>query len=300
MVSIITSRLGAANAPISRLSPRRPGAPAKSAVLAVRGIDTTPLRQYDASSHVTTPTWGTHLELADPKPQELETADGQRSAVETAAILQSPGLQSQDVKPVHEAQRFTDSIVRKVLLWLFPAWIRPNHLTVLRFILTPVVLLLLYYDLPWWALGIFVVAICTDFIDGTMARTRGQITPTGIIIDPIADKLLVGSVLAWLGWDYLVVKIILIFIALELILTAVGIGIAGPGQRARPSNAFGKGKMVVQSVALVLFIVASILDLDGLLTASLYLLWVALALAALSGITHVVGMSSARRGRTKG
>ena len=57
--------------------------------------------------------------------------------------------------------------------------------------------------------------------------------------------------------------------------------------------------MVVQSVALVLFIVASILDLDGLLTASLYMLWVALGLAALSGITHVIGVRSARRGRTK-
>jgi CDP-diacylglycerol--glycerol-3-phosphate 3-phosphatidyltransferase len=204
-----------------------------------------------------------------------------------------------EAKPEREVQRFTDSVVRKTLLWLFPDWIHPNHLTILRFVLIPVVLLLLHSDLRWWALGVFVVAVCTDFIDGTMARTRDQITPTGIIIDPIADKLLVGSVLAWVGWDYLVVKIILIFIAFELVLTAVGIGIARPGQRARPANAFGKGKMVVQSVALVLFLVASFLELDGLITVSLYMLWVAIGLAALSGITHVMGVSSAHRAGTK-
>jgi CDP-diacylglycerol--glycerol-3-phosphate 3-phosphatidyltransferase len=144
-------------------------------------------------------------------------------------------------------------------------------------------------------LGVFVVAICTDFIDGTMARTRDQITPVGIIIDPIADKLLVGSVLAWLGWEYLVVKIILVFIAFELVLTAVGIGIARPGERARPANYFGKAKMVVQSVALVLFLVAGILELDGLLTVSLYLLWLAIVLAALSGLKHILGIRATRR-----
>jgi len=202
-------------------------------------------------------------------------------------------------KPTTGVQRFTDSVVRKLFLWLFPHWIRPNHLTILRFILTPVVLVLLYYDLRWWALGVFVIAISTDFIDGAMARTRDQITPVGIVIDPIADKLLVASVLAWVGWEYLVVKIILIFIALELILTAVGIWVSLPGRRARPANVFGKAKMVVQSVALVLFLVASFLDLEGLLTVSLYMLWLAIALAALSGLRHVLAVSSAHRSGTR-
>ena len=205
-----------------------------------------------------------------------------------------------DQRSLPTTQRFTDSVVRKIFLWMFPRWIRPNHLTILRFVLTPVVLLLLHYDLSWWALGVFVVAISTDFIDGAMARTRDQITPLGIVIDPIADKLLVGAVLAWEGWEYLVVKIIIAFIGLELILTAVGIGVAQPGQRARPSNAFGKAKMVVQSVALVLFLVAAILDLQDLLTVSLYLLWLAIALAALSGVRHVTGVSAAHRARSKG
>ncbi len=234
------------------------------------------------------------MDRLDINPKKVETLSATKGVPDTAA---APGLP--EAKPVNEIQQFTDSLVRKALLWMFPYSIRPNHLTVVRFILTPMVLLLFYYDLPWWALGVFVVAFSTDFIDGAMARTRDQITPVGIVIDPIADKLLVGTVLAWVGWDYLVVKVVLIFIALELILTAVGLSMAGPGQRARPANAFGKVKMIVQSLALTLFLVASILELDTLLTVSLYLLWVAVAFAAVSGSKHILGVISNRRALTK-
>ncbi len=194
-----------------------------------------------------------------------------------------------------EAQRFTDSIIRRVFLWMFPGWIRPNHLTILRFILIPVVLVLLNYELRWWGFGVFVVAVCTDFIDGTMARTRNQITAVGIVIDPVADKLLIGAVLAWIGYEYLVVQIILAFIGLELVLMLVGLGIPRPDGRARPSNVFGKSKMVVQSIALILFLIAGILDLGAMLDVSLYLLWVAIALAALSGLRHLNDLFTARR-----
>jgi phosphatidylglycerophosphate synthase len=95
-------------------------------------------------------------------------------------------------------QRFTDTLVDKTWLRLFPRSVRPNHVTVARFILMPVILVLLHYDLGWWGLGVFAAAIATDFIDGAMARTRDQITPLGTFIDPLADKLLVGAVLALL------------------------------------------------------------------------------------------------------
>lgn len=184
-------------------------------------------------------------------------------------------------------QHFTDGLVKKVLLWMFPYSLRPNHFTVARFILTPVVLVLLYYHLRGWAFGVFAVAVCTDFIDGAMARTRGQITPVGMVIDPIADKLLVGTVLAWVGYQYLVVQIILGFIALELLLLAVGLALGRPGDRARPANVFGKTKMVVQSIAVVMFLISGMFGLDRLLTVSLYFLWVAIALAFFSGVKHL-------------
>ncbi|MFH0916190.1 MAG: CDP-alcohol phosphatidyltransferase family protein [bacterium] len=192
-------------------------------------------------------------------------------------------------------QRFTDRLVEKTWLWLFPRCVRPNHLTVARFLLTPVVLVLLYYDHRWWSLGVFVAAICTDFIDGTMARTRDQITPLGTLMDPVADKLLVGAVLAWVGYDYLVVQIILVFIVLELVLMAVGASITLRRNQVQSANAFGKTKMVVQSLALLSFLLFGILDLKNWITVSVYMLWAALALAVLSGSTQIHSMWSSRR-----
>jgi CDP-diacylglycerol--glycerol-3-phosphate 3-phosphatidyltransferase len=184
-------------------------------------------------------------------------------------------------------QRFFDGLIDKVLLWAFPTWVRPNHLTVLRFVLIPVVLVLLYLELRWWALGVFIIAISTDFIDGALARTRDQITVLGTYTDPVADKLLVAAVLAWIGYEYLVVQIILAFIVVELVLSAIGAGILLRTGIARSSNMFGKIKMVLQSVALLLFLIAGILDLETTKTISLYMLWLALVLALLSGIKQI-------------
>jgi CDP-diacylglycerol--glycerol-3-phosphate 3-phosphatidyltransferase len=196
-------------------------------------------------------------------------------------------------------QRATDRLVKSALLWAFPHWIRPNYLTVLRLVLIPVILLLLGLDLRWWALGILILAISTDFIDGAMARTRGQITVLGTYLDPVADKLLIGGVLAWIGWEYVIVDIILVFIVLELIFSAIGARLLLKTGTARSSNAFGKSKMAVQSVALLLFLFGGILELETWIEISLYLLWLALALAIVSGIMQIQGVVKQRQSAQK-
>jgi CDP-diacylglycerol--glycerol-3-phosphate 3-phosphatidyltransferase len=188
-----------------------------------------------------------------------------------------------------------DRFVRMAFLWAFPTWVRPNHLTAARLVLIPVVLLLLHLQTRWWALGVFVIATCTDFIDGAMARDRDQITVLGTYADPIADKLLVAAVLAWVGHDHLVVQIILAFIALELVVTAIGARILLREGSARASNVFGKIKMILQSVALLLFLVSGILDLPTWETVSIYMLWLALALAVLSGGKQIYGLLTRER-----
>ena len=188
-----------------------------------------------------------------------------------------------------------DTIVTKAFLWAFPSWVRPNHLTVVRLLLIPVILALLYFEQRGWALGVFIVAMCTDFIDGTMARQRRQISTFGVYVDPIADKLLVGAVLAWVGYRYLVVQIFLAFIVLELVFTALGASVLLKTGSSSPSNIFGKAKMTVQSIALLLFLISGILALDTLLDVSLYMLWLALALAAVSGAKQIVDVLRQRR-----
>lgn len=79
----------------------------------------------------------------------------------------------------------------------------PNALTVLRIVLVPLFLYLLTREsltAQWWALGIFVVAGFSDFLDGEIARRWNIITDFGKIADPIADKALTLGAFLVLSW----------------------------------------------------------------------------------------------------
>jgi cardiolipin synthase len=100
----------------------------------------------------------------------------------------------------------------------------PNLLTYARIAAVPLVVALLYWQsieggglwLRWVALGIFISAGVTDILDGYFARIWGQMSSLGVMLDPIADKLLVSSCLLMLaaeeiihGWSLLAAVIIL-------------------------------------------------------------------------------------------
>ena len=75
-----------------------------------------------------------------------------------------------------------------------------NKLTILRVVMIPAFLLVLYLDVPgasWWALAIFVAASVTDTLDGYIARHYDQITDFGKFMDPLADKCLVVAAMLW-------------------------------------------------------------------------------------------------------
>ena len=72
----------------------------------------------------------------------------------------------------------------------------PNLLSLIRIILTPLFIILLFSDVPnakFFALLVFVIAAITDAYDGHLARKYNQITPEGKFLDPLADKILVLS-----------------------------------------------------------------------------------------------------------
>lgn len=68
-----------------------------------------------------------------------------------------------------------------------------NRLTILRILMTPVIIVLLLYRQLGAALALFVLAGITDGLDGFVARSRGQRTNLGMVLDPVADKLLLMS-----------------------------------------------------------------------------------------------------------
>lgn len=161
---------------------------------------------------------------------------------------------------------------------------RPNHLTIARFLLLPVLGVLIAGDRRGWALVVFMIAAATDFLDGAVARTRDEVTDLGVALDPIADKLLIGLTLALLGWEYLVIKIVVVALAAELVGVLLGSFLWLKRHRGHlpGANVFGKLKMVLQSVGGALFLGAEFLSLDSLVPLAQWLLWAAIAFALLS------------------
>lgn len=158
-----------------------------------------------------------------------------------------------------------------------------NWLTLARILMVPVlVLFLLQGSAPAHRIAavVFVLASLTDWLDGHLARTRGQITPLGEILDPIADKLLViaallplvalGQVDAWLvgiiiGREFFVTT-------LRAVALKWGVVIA--------AGALGKLKMFVEVAAIILLI------LDFLAPVGTVLIWTAMILAVVSAVDY--------------
>jgi CDP-diacylglycerol--glycerol-3-phosphate 3-phosphatidyltransferase len=111
-----------------------------------------------------------------------------------------------------------------------------------------------YVVVRWVAGALFIIAIATDGIDGALARGRNLITDVGIILDPIADKLLTGAALVMLSmlgelWWWVTILILI----RELGITVYRFSVLRT--RVIPASRGGKLKTVVQSVAISLFLV---------------------------------------------
>ncbi|MEY2849376.1 MAG: hypothetical protein RI885_2043 [Actinomycetota bacterium] len=135
-----------------------------------------------------------------------------------------------------------------------------NIITVVRILMAPGFVWLLLADggelgpVRWAAAAVFIVAIATDSVDGILARRRNLVTDLGKILDPIADKVLVGgalvglSILGELPWWVTVV-----ILARELGITAFRFAVLR--SRVIPASRGGKLKTILQSVTLSMFLV---------------------------------------------
>ena len=150
-----------------------------------------------------------------------------------------------------------DRYQEKIFLWIFPGFIKPNHLTLFRYLTIPPVILLLEYNLYAIALPLFLISVATDAFDGAMARTRKQITSWGKMHDPLADKLLIGTVGFILITKYIGIEIILIILFLELLTIVAALSLYDPEDNPG-ARLPGKVKMFSQSLGLILLLVFAI------------------------------------------
>jgi CDP-diacylglycerol--glycerol-3-phosphate 3-phosphatidyltransferase len=171
-----------------------------------------------------------------------------------------------------------DRLLWKYFIKHIPVQIRPNHITAARFILTPLVVWLVWRGDYAWGVPLFAVTSFTDTIDGTMARMRGQITKWGIVFDPIADKLLVSSVLLVLIVRHLSFYLGIAIIAIEIIVALAGLYSYGKDTVFMANN-LGKTKMCLQVFGLGLLLLGVWLNYDPLHWAAIAVLFASLVFA---------------------
>jgi CDP-diacylglycerol--glycerol-3-phosphate 3-phosphatidyltransferase len=153
-----------------------------------------------------------------------------------------------------------DRLLAATLLRLIPTTWKPNHFTVLRFLSVPLVLWFLWREQWNVALPLFSIAAFTDAIDGSLARTRKQITLWGTVADPIADKLLIAPVALLFVARQINPLFALLLVAVELCIILSGyIGFRRVGYAS--ANIFGKIKMFLQVTGVVLLLVGKVTSL---------------------------------------
>src|ERR1700754_3980671 len=142
----------------------------------------------------------------------------------------------------------------------------PNYITLTRIASIPILMWLLttkrivgvHGEQELLAAMLFIAASITDGIDGYLARKRGQITTMGILLDPLADKLLIAAafiVLVQLNPSLVPAWVAIVVIGREFLVSGLRSIAASEGFTIEASE-LGKFKMVVQIVA----VVAVILD----------------------------------------
>ena len=109
-----------------------------------------------------------------------------------------------------------------------------NKLTILRVILIPVFILLMYASFKGHvliSLAIFIAASLTDLLDGHIARKYHQVTDFGKFADPLADKLLVTAALViFVQWGQVPAWVAIIIIAREFAVTGLRLAAVGSGE----------------------------------------------------------------------
>lgn len=179
----------------------------------------------------------------------------------------------------------------------------PNKLTVFRMILVPTILAvaLLGEDgiVTWDILGsqlslmhliclvLFIIASLTDLFDGKLARKHNLVTTFGKFMDPIADKMLVNTMLVLLAyWRMVPVVCVVLMIMRDLIVDAIRL-LAAEKQVVVAAGPLGKLKTVMQMTAIIIVLLDNFpLGFLGV-SFDLITIWLATLISVISGLDYL-------------
>ena len=177
----------------------------------------------------------------------------------------------------------------------------PNKITLFRTILIPIFIVFLLYNMGgsisilggrniplniFIAALIFMFASFTDFIDGYLARKYNLVTNVGTFLDPLADKLLVGSafiVMVELGLMHS--WMVVVVIAREFAVTGLRLLAVEKGE-VIPAGILGKLKTISQLLAIILILLGNPIFNSIGFELDYILLWISVILTILSGLEY--------------
>ena len=179
-----------------------------------------------------------------------------------------------------------DRFLAGTVLKLMPKIVTPNHITGFRFVTIPFIIYMLVVGDYRLAILLFIISALSDAVDGALARTTNQITDWGKLYDPLADKLLIGSVAAIVVSRYVSSFLAILIITLEMLIVVGAFWRRRYRGRQIEAKKVGKIKMVFQSAGVGFILLFTIFKLPVFLAAGICFLVAGIIFAILSLIVY--------------
>ena len=189
--------------------------------------------------------------------------------------------------PFQKAEKvfWHDKILARSVLKIIPKKVLPNYITIFRLAATPFVALLMLSEKYSTGLLVFLAVAFTDALDGSLARTRNQVTEWGKMYDPIADKILIGSMVFIIVLRYIDLSTALLIIIMEIIIIGTAWVRKVKGFKVE-ANIWGKIKMNLQVLGVTVLLLAVVFHIENLIPFASGTLYLAIAFAIVSLLTY--------------
>ncbi|MEJ6620159.1 MAG: CDP-diacylglycerol--glycerol-3-phosphate 3-phosphatidyltransferase [Pontimonas sp.] len=169
-----------------------------------------------------------------------------------------------------------------------------NIITAIRILVAPVFLWMVFIDggedgvWRWFAALLFIAAIATDGIDGALARKRNLVTTSGILLDPIADKVLIGGALVALALvSDLPWWVVVVIMTREIGITLLRFFVLA--NRVIPASRGGKLKTILQAITVSSWLVPTwVLLGDWVSVLNWVLMGLVVVITLVTGVDYLV------------
>ncbi len=188
-------------------------------------------------------------------------------------------LQAEEVHP-------HDLFLARIILKFFPSTVTPNRITLFRIFATPFVFYLTLNGFYIQGIIAFILVAVTDALDGSLARTQNKVTRFGMLIDPLADKFLVGSMVLILVFRYLNPWLGIAVLGIEMLFIVTALVARVKFKTVRMANRWGKIKMILQVLAMSAIMFGLVLDVPIFFSLASGILGLAIGFALLSLFKH--------------